>query len=428
MILRLLGAAILGVSVAALPAERVRADAGDAIVGGVIGGIIGGAIVNERNKKRQSRTVVRRTYRAPVNTYARQQNREVQVALNYFGFPAGTPDGVVGRNTRNAMSNYQAHMGYPVTGQLTEYERSFLVSSYHRAQSGGALTHTQMAQSGGPRGLLILYRNEAAGGGVVQPQQPVQAAAPATVPVQQAPVQAAAPEPEPAQQGLPKFGVVQASGPSMASHCNQVSLITNSNGGFTNASSVTDADFALSEQFCLARTYAIADGEQLAGQIQGITTAQLDQQCAGLAPAMAGEIASVSIKPQAAVVQEASGFVVNSGQSPAELMSTARICLSSGYRTDRADVAMASALLLVATGQPAYGELVAHHLKNGFGVSQRPDLAGAWYGTAIDALDGGAVPVFAPGQPERVEVLRVATGGNSTSAAVIPAFNVPTNN
>ena len=405
--IRVLICAIAALSVSVFPIERAQADAGDAIVGGIIGGVVGGAIVNERNKQRQKRTVVRRTYVQPVDTYQRSQNREVQVALNYFGFPAGTPDGIVGRNTRNAVSNYQAHMGYPITGQLTEYERSFLISSYHRAQAGGALTHQQIAQQGGPQGLLTLYRDEATG---TAAQPPVQAAAPAN------------------DNALPSFGVVQASGPSMASHCNQVGLVTNSNGGFRNASNITDTDFALSEQFCLARTYAIADGEGLAGQIQGITTAQLDQQCAGLGPAMASQIASVSIKPSAAVIQEASGFALNSGQSAAELTSTARICLSSGYRTDRADVAIASTLLLVALGQPAYGELIGHHLKNGFGVSQRPDLAGEWFASAIQALDGGATAAFAPGQPDRVEVLRVATGGASTSAAVVPAFNVPTNN
>jgi len=104
MILRFLGAASLCLSVALLPGERAEAGSGDAIVGGVIGGIIGGAIVNENNRQRQSRTVVRRTYKAPVNNYARAQTRETQVALNYFGFPAGSPDGVAGRNTRNAIS------------------------------------------------------------------------------------------------------------------------------------------------------------------------------------------------------------------------------------------------------------------------------------------------------------------------------------
>ena len=88
-----------------------------------------------------------KVYRAPTYSAARVENREIQTALNYFNFPAGTPDGVMGRNSRNAISQYQAHLGYPVTGQLSLYEKDFLVSSYHRAIAGGAVTHQQIAQN-----------------------------------------------------------------------------------------------------------------------------------------------------------------------------------------------------------------------------------------------------------------------------------------
>ncbi|NND20144.1 MAG: peptidoglycan-binding protein, partial [Silicimonas sp.] len=120
------------------------ADAGDALVGGIIGGVIGGAIVNERNKKR---VVTRKVYRQPVYSAQREENRQVQTSLNYFGFPAGSPDGVLGRNSRSAISQYQAHLGYPVTGYLTDYEKSFLLSSHNRAVAGGPVTHQQIAQN-----------------------------------------------------------------------------------------------------------------------------------------------------------------------------------------------------------------------------------------------------------------------------------------
>src|SRR6056297_437181 len=152
----------------ALPAGRAAADFADGLVGGLVGGAVSGIIVNEsakaRERKRTTTTTTRRVYRAPVNTVERQQVRETQTALNYFGFPAGTPDGVRGRNTRNAVSQFQAHMGYPVTGGLQDYERQFLISSYYRAQSGGAATAQLVAQSGqGTRGLLHAYRDEAMG-------------------------------------------------------------------------------------------------------------------------------------------------------------------------------------------------------------------------------------------------------------------------
>jgi len=103
----------------ALPASQAAADFKDGLVGGLVGGAVSGIIVNESAKARErKRSTVTRTYRAPVNTVERQQIRETQTALNYFGFPAGTPDGVRGRNTRNAASQFQAHMGYPATGYL----------------------------------------------------------------------------------------------------------------------------------------------------------------------------------------------------------------------------------------------------------------------------------------------------------------------
>ena len=46
----------------------------------------------------------------------RYQNRQVQSALNYFGFPVGTPDGVLGSRSREAIAGYQAYLMYPATG------------------------------------------------------------------------------------------------------------------------------------------------------------------------------------------------------------------------------------------------------------------------------------------------------------------------
>lgn len=116
-------------SMVAIPGTRAAADFADGLVGGLVGGAVSGVIVNEsakareRNRATTTTTAPRKTYRAPVNSVARQQVREEQTSLNYFGFPAGTPDGVRGRNTRNAVSQFQAHMGYPATGYLADYER-----------------------------------------------------------------------------------------------------------------------------------------------------------------------------------------------------------------------------------------------------------------------------------------------------------------
>ena len=93
----LAASAALAAIIAVTDVERADADIGDAIVGGIIGGVI----VNEASKNRQNRTV-KKVYRAPVNTAARAEARQVQTALNYFGFPAGTADGVLGQRSRSA--------------------------------------------------------------------------------------------------------------------------------------------------------------------------------------------------------------------------------------------------------------------------------------------------------------------------------------
>ncbi len=292
---------------------RADADIGEAIVGGIIGGVI----VNEATKNRQR--TVKRVYRAPTYSPARAENRQVQTALNYFGFPAGTPDGILGQRSRSAISQYQAHLSYPVTGYLSEYEKSFLLTSYNRALAGGPVTHQQIAAKGmGPRGLLLVYRDEAAGVVVAQPvptpqvqpvpQTTVVAAPPAAVPAPQ-------PEPETTQAALPNF-LGGGDSLSLASHCNTVSLLTNTNGGFTTLASMNDPNVVLNEQFCLARTYAIAQGEDLAASIQGVGVNEIAAQCQQFGPVMKDHVAALSLKPRDTVLQGVSGFILGSGMSP----------------------------------------------------------------------------------------------------------------
>lgn len=411
--------AALAASVAIIPGTRAVADFADGLVGGLVGGAVSGIIVNESAKARerkQTTTTTTRTYSAPADTVSRQQVRDEQMALNYFGFPAGTPDGVRGRNTRDAAAQFQGHMGYPVTGYLADYERQFLVSSYYRAQSSGAATAQLIAERGqGTRGLLYAYRDEAVGAPSVYAAAPAPSVPVAVAPAPAAPSPVMAAIPQEAQvpqaatlTALPNLMGGGGEGPSLASHCNQVSLITNSNGGFVTAASMSDPRVALNEQFCLARTYAIAEGETLASALKGVTAAQLEEQCRAFGPAMRDHVAALSLSQRDEVVQQVRGFVLQSGQSPAQLSGTAKICLSVGYRIDNMNVALGSALLLTALGEEVYGELIGHHLKEGFGTTRRPDLALAWYQGAIEAVERGAEPVFAPGDAGRVDLIRKA--------------------
>ena len=414
----------------------------DGLVGGVVGGIIGGIIVNEANKNRRT-TTVRRTAapRTTLSSAQREQNREVQVALNYFGYPVGAPDGVLGRQSRAAISDYQMTLGYAPSGQLTEFERSHLVGSYHRAVAGGAMTMQQAASNPmGLRGLLVTWRDEAAGIAVPQGQmalmpsapaapEPAAPAAEATAPV----TEAAAPEAPAA--GLPTFlGAAGGEQASLASTCNKIALMTSTNGGYTTVANMTDPGAALGEQFCLARSYAIATGEEMAAKVPGSTPQQIAEQCAGFGPAMKAEVAALSLEPADQVLAQTRTFALSTGMSPAQLSATAKICLSVGYTQDRMDVAAASALLLASLGEAGYGELLGHHLSQGYGAAQRPDLAFDWYDMSLNAAAKGATPVFAPGQPERMQLVRKAAyaivgrddeASLPTVPAALPSFTVP---
>lgn len=434
MIYKVITGAALAVSLAVIPAERVKADAGDFIAGAIIGGIVGANAKKQRRTTTTKRTYRKKSTRSSIPST--QQGRNIQASLNYFGFNAGSVDGQLGRKTRDAVTQYQAYLGYPMTGQLSAFEQNLLISSYNRAQAGGYATQQLVASTpDGTRGLLRTYRAEMAGTTVTAPSttivvapQPVPqvgGSVLATAPAAPAPLAGAsslAAAVAPPAGGLPNF-LGAGTQASLASHCNTVSLITNTNGGFTTLASMTDPNVALNEQFCLARTYAIARSEELVSQIQGFTPDQIAQQCGGFGPAMKDKVAALSLKSRDAVVQDVSSFVLTTGMSPAQLQGTAKICLGVGYRTDNMDVAVGSALLLFAMGEGVYGELMGHHLSQGFGPAKRVDMAQSWYEAGLAAADSGAAAVFVPGQPERTELIRAAasrTGGIQGSALPLP--------
>lgn len=83
------------------------------------------------------------------------------------------------------------------------------------------------------------------------------------------------------------------------------------------------------------------------------------------------------------------------------------------------DVALGGGLLLVALGEKVYGELMGHHLMQGYGAAQRSDLSLDWYEHGLDA---SKTAVFAPMQPERDLLLRAAVFG---APAAAPTMTLP---
>lgn len=407
-------------ALALTPAEPVRADAGDAIAGAIVGGLIGHAIAKDQQRRKATTTTRSSTKAAKpakpgISAAQREQNREVQTALNQFGYDVGTPDGSIGPKSRAAISQYQATLGYPPTGQLTDYERTILVTAYHRAVAGGpqvgqvAATHPM-----GMKGLLLVQRDEMAGLPTATAVLPAAVAATAGAAALPALVAEPAPVAAPA---LPAFGGTLV---SLSSHCNAVSLKTNANGGFATLAAMPDPSQALSEQFCLSRAAAIQQGESLARAVPGVTPQQVAEQCKAFGPVLKDHVTAVSLKPAPEVLAGVTQFITQSGMSPAQLSGTSKICLGVGYATDDAEVALGSALVLTALGEAGYGSLPGFHLADGIGATRRPDLAMGWIELGQGAALGGAA-----GQGDLVHKAIFALNGRSDGPAATPATPLP---
>ncbi|MCB2136112.1 MAG: peptidoglycan-binding protein [Rhodobacteraceae bacterium] len=429
-------AAIAGSLAIAQPTPvRANSDLGKVIVGGAI---LCGLTNCLQGKKRTTGTVSR----------GNETVRADQNALNYFGFPAGTADGVSGGKTRSAISSYQGYMGYPVTGQLNDWERGNLHSAYSRAQAGGGAVYSDVVAAEGPRGLLKAFEAEGRG----QRYQPYggngnvygnanygnnngQGAyipqVPSVVPNNDLGGGVTA------SGGLPTFGLAPTQ-KSMAQHCGSVDILTQANGRPMDANSIVDPGQALDEQFCGARGYAMSRSQQLAAGVQGATDQQLREQCEGLVPTMAEHTAGLATQDVSQQIAAATDYATKFGAPADQLRSIGEICLGVGYQTDNPDVVLASAMLLVGAGEHAYAEVFGHHLRNGFGTATDPQAAESWYNAGLSAVDAGAAPAFLPSQnAQRMAVIRAALSGHSASIApvtgatdanfVLPTFGTQSN-
>jgi hypothetical protein len=206
---------------------------------------------------------------------------------------------------------------------------------------------------------------------------------------------------------LPSFMAPSGARGSLATACAGIGQTTAANGGLTTADGMQDAGFALAEQFCLARDFAIADGDALMASIAGFTPDQIADQCAAFGPVLREHVAALSLRPADEVLAGVEAFVLASGMTPAQLSGTAKVCLGVGYGRDDVEVAIGSALLLAGVGQTGYAEFLGHHLSQGFGATERPDLAMGWYQMSLDAMQGGQM-VVAPGIQGREAVIRKA--------------------
>jgi len=426
------------------PAPAIASDAAKIIGGLIVGGMIGSAIKGQQQQRQQQQQQPQPQQQQPQQQQQQvrrapnpqlEQNRQVQTALNAFGFPVGAVDGALGQRSRAAIGNYQAYMGFPVTGQLTDYERATLVEGYNRYNAGGGQAYPEVVANEGTKGLLKAFSDPnyvnkyrqtarpdgyAGQGGSATAGEGSGTARRAT------------------GGALPALDLSRGSAPvSMATHCEVVAGMLQVNGGPILASDVADPEQALGEQFCEARSYAMTQGQALMTNARA-TEDQMSQLCGQVAESMAPAAAALSHETPKMVQERAiqvANTIYNGDMEVAA--GYGQICLGTGYRQDDARVALGGALSMVAAGQMPYGEMMGHHARWGFGMPRAAESSQTWYETALDAMDYGAEPAFLPSKTvERNAVIRAAlssdgrpvpaktVAGGSDGAFVLPKLRV----
>lgn len=117
---------VTALSLAFTVPNPVYADLKDALIGGVIGAAINQGVRNNQAKKRSTVQRTTRTTKKRANVpaslnskFSRNERRQIQTSLNSMGLNVGVVDGSLGRNSRAAISQFQAGRGEAATGQMT---------------------------------------------------------------------------------------------------------------------------------------------------------------------------------------------------------------------------------------------------------------------------------------------------------------------
>ena len=120
-----------------------------------LGGFLNDA-VNQIMKKNTSKPAQK------TSTSPKAENKEIQRALNHYGYSVGTVDGSLGKRSRNAISDYQKSKGMKATGKLTSRQKSELLTSYRNVKQKNNNAATQAAAIGalGLGSLIIKNRNK----------------------------------------------------------------------------------------------------------------------------------------------------------------------------------------------------------------------------------------------------------------------------
>ncbi|MEM0936005.1 MAG: peptidoglycan-binding domain-containing protein [Pseudomonadota bacterium] len=468
----------------AFPVQEARANDAAKILGGVAAGIIiGNAARNSQARSSTTRSTQSSSARTAPRPWSaeRQQRASVQQALNGMGYNVGEADGLYGQKTAAGMRNFQAAMGYPITGSLNPFEEQALLGAHasftqgthhgrypglferegmpglvrahadpsyydrfarnagvgpyaahggtglHGGTGAGAVGGTlagAYGAHGGTVGGQVPQHNGTVGHGVTHDgsgtivrNMPEQT--PPAISTGQGQIASLAP--------IERIGEVTV---SMEEHCDFVKLSTQTNGGQILANAMTDPDQALGEQFCDARTY-------LMGQVSSTLSVaraseeELMASCETISSAMDPLRGTLAGKSLDGVIAEASGVSGSFGLTdPAAASEYGAVCIGLGYRNNDPDVALSGALMLVGAGRLPFAEMVAHHAREGFGTPENNEVAMSWYAVGLESIGRNEAPAVLPSQSiQRTAIISAAVSmvnqraQSGAAPTVVPVVN-----
>lgn len=375
-------AALVSLALAIGPAPEARAD-GDAVAGFIVGlgvGAIAGAAAQKQQQKRKATSTSRKsksTYKKPVSS-AKRGDAQVQVALNYYNFEAGTPDGVFGPGTRSAIRRYQSYIGEPATGELTGAQTTALLSAYARDTAGDSngLFAGNRTASGNAQMSTLLASLGSQGTNDLAPATPEPALATTTT------------------EALP------AAGPAEGDLCKAPAAVaTKGPGTATPAETIVNS-------YCSAVGYAVQNSVTLTKAVQGFDPAVSGKQCADWLVANRAKLDAALAKAPEQTVADLAALVPGAAEPQrAAMRDSFSICHGIAQAAGNAPDARAFAALVAAFGGVGYGELVAASDALGLGTMQSGQAANAWYLWTAEAIDGGGQKLITTADYDHVPLL-----------------------
>ncbi|HIP24025.1 MAG TPA: peptidoglycan-binding protein [Rhodobacteraceae bacterium] len=313
------------------------------------GGFLSGLFGNNQNNRAQQ----------AANSAQRRANRGVQSALNFFGFDAGGLDGILGRKSRTAISDFQTFIGYEATGNLTREERRFLLSAFNEINVDDEALALKISL--GLISVQDLLKARAEGG---------------------------AETPEILDEAAPDAPL------SMRSLCINIGA----NGPLD----------LVKAQFCNLRQLAIEQSDfLLETSLTTTSIAPVISECQSFTTEIQPQIALVATEPAAVLLSNMDLWFRRSGASKDKLFRQAQTCLGVAYRHDDPEAALASLLVLSGLKDPIFIELSGYHIAFGLGLNEARDMGRAqgWMEASIAAQTDENVSLTSQSSQQRIDTL-----------------------